>query len=294
MTEKNYCDFHIHTNFSDGQYSLIQVLKMCEKEHLSAIAIADHDSIKSCQMLEKINLNKYFSGDVVFGCEFRCVCENFPIEILGYGFDYKKLAPQLNKFKVTLLKDDKIKTKLLYNRLRALNSDFNFNINELDYKKEWCYKKLYEEALKNRKLQKLIKDESLSSSIMCFLRQGMCNPNSKFFCDMTKFYISATNLISIIHDCGGIAVVAHPMEYGDNYTEILNNLVREVDGIECYHPSSEGKEDVLLNFAKKNNKFITGGSDFHGNKGKLNSQKIIFEDCEKFIKTILHHEPKTL
>ena len=45
----------------------------------------------------------------------------------------------------------------------------------------------------------------------------------------------------------------------------------KIDGIECFHPSAEedGKIDYLIDYARKNNLFISGGSDFHG-KRKLN------------------------
>ena len=42
-----YVDLHIHTNNSDGQYSIEDILKKCEKAKLKIISITDHDSVQS-------------------------------------------------------------------------------------------------------------------------------------------------------------------------------------------------------------------------------------------------------
>ena len=45
-----------------------------------------------------------------------------------------------------------------------------------------------------------------------------------------------------------------------------------LDGVEAYHPSADAeKTEFLLNYARKNDLVITGGSDFHG---MYNSRKV--------------------
>jgi hypothetical protein len=48
--------------------------------------------------------------------------------------------------------------------------------------------------------------------------------------------------------------------------ELRKNI--KLDGIECFHPSAEinNRIEILIEYARKNNLFISGGSDFHGNK----------------------------
>ena len=43
---------------------------------------------------------------------------------------------------------------------------------------------------------------------------------------------------------------------------------RELDGIECFHPSAEenNKTEILVDYARKNKLYISGGSDYHGSK----------------------------
>ena len=45
--ENKYCDLHMHTIYSDGIFGVEEILKICENEKLSVIAITDHDSNES-------------------------------------------------------------------------------------------------------------------------------------------------------------------------------------------------------------------------------------------------------
>ena len=84
-----------------------------------------------------------------------------------------------------------------------------------------------------------------------------------------KFKISASDAIALIHDAGGLAVMAHP---GLNRTDsIIPGLVDAgMDGIECFHSKHPPKTaEHYLQLAAKHSLLVTGGSDCHGmNKGK--------------------------
>ena len=50
----------------------------------------------------------------------------------------------------------------------------------------------------------------------------------------------------------------------------MTDWIEELDGIECFHPSAdENEKNILKGYAKKNNLYISDGSDYHGKK-KLN------------------------
>ena len=45
--------------------------------------------------------------------------------------------------------------------------------------------------------------------------------------------------------------------------ELVDNY--EIDGIECYYPTfTKEQTDYLLKFCKMKNKYISGGTDYHG------------------------------
>ncbi len=78
------------------------------------------------------------------------------------------------------------------------------------------------------------------------------------------------DVIDIIHRSGGLAFLAHPFEYRiEDTIKFLDDLMKknELDGIECFHPSAnENATNILVEYAKKNNLYISGGSDYHGSK----------------------------
>lgn len=82
-------DLHIHTTYSDGTYSVKEILKEAQEKKLEVISITDHDNVKAYKEIWKIDVNNFYSGKIITGCEFKCVLPeyNLPIEILGYEFE---------------------------------------------------------------------------------------------------------------------------------------------------------------------------------------------------------------
>lgn len=85
-------DLHMHTSHSDGTDSVEELLKNAENKKLEIISITDHDQIEAYNEIEqKPELRKLFSGKIIIGAELKTYFDKVPIEILAYGFDYKKL-----------------------------------------------------------------------------------------------------------------------------------------------------------------------------------------------------------
>ena len=82
-------DLHIHSTYSDGSYTVKEILQEAENKNLEYISITDHDCVNAYKELENMNIKNYYKGNIIVGCEFKCYLEEFhiPIEILGYGFD---------------------------------------------------------------------------------------------------------------------------------------------------------------------------------------------------------------
>jgi hypothetical protein len=84
-----------------------------------------------------------------------------------------------------------------------------------------------------------------------------------------KLKIAAMDAIALIHQAGGLAVVAHPgLNHCDEIIPILAG--QGVDGIECFHSKHSAKMSKhYLSMAARLNLLVTGGSDCHGHsKGK--------------------------
>jgi predicted metal-dependent phosphoesterase TrpH len=95
-----------------------------------------------------------------------------------------------------------------------------------------------------------------------------------------KFKVSARDAIELIHQSGGVAVMAHP---GLNRSDaVIPRLVADgLDGLECYHSKhSPSTGEHYRALAKQYGLLVTGGSDCHGlNKGQplIGSVKLPYE-----------------
>ena len=71
-------DLHIHTNLSDGDYSLDEIINISKQNHCNKIAITDHEIINN---YSAYCINNNF--DIVNGVEFNTSEKG--MHILGYG-----------------------------------------------------------------------------------------------------------------------------------------------------------------------------------------------------------------
>jgi predicted metal-dependent phosphoesterase TrpH len=100
-------------------------------------------------------------------------------------------------------------------------------------------------------------------------------------------YLNVHEAIRRIIDAGGMAVLAHPVSFGN--MDLLPDLVDTgLGGIEVYHPShGTDAERVCLEAAEQYNLVTTGGSDFHGMYGNgseiLGSRSPGYEAVEQLL-----------
>jgi predicted metal-dependent phosphoesterase TrpH len=84
-----------------------------------------------------------------------------------------------------------------------------------------------------------------------------------------KYKISALDAMALLHQAGGLAVMAHP---GLNHCDQIIPRLAELglDGLECFHSRhTSTQSEYYLALAQRLNLAVTGGSDCHGlSKGK--------------------------
>lgn len=286
-------DLHMHTIYSDGDKTIEEVLKMCEERKLEYISITDHDTCWQYED-ETIKNNKIFSGKIIKGTELHAVFQNRSIEILAYNID----TNIINEWREKYYSENKLKKQqdIFFRRLLNICDKHGIIYDENKIKKpqkpsEYVEQPIYKEIITHKENHKILGEFTESFSI--FYRKGLANPESSYFMNHIEFRPKFKEVIDIIHKSGGKAFLAHPFEYKfDNTIGFINDLRKgaKLDGIECYHPSSEddNKKDILVEYARKNNLYISGGSDYHGKlkpaieigigRGKLNISKQIIEE----------------
>ncbi len=288
-------DIHIHTKYSDGDKTVEEILKICEEKNLEYISITDHNT---CRQYEDKSLNKnIFTGNIIKGVEMNAIFNNKKIEVLGYKIKETEIIEKWSErfFSEEILKEqqEKAKRKLLnICDKKGLIYDENKipqNIPVTDYITIYIYKEL----MKHKENYEILGE--YAESLNVFIRKGLMNPDSEYYTgsdDEPKPRYK--DVVDVIHKAGGLAFLAHPYEYRfDNTIDFINELrnEKELDGIECFHPSADEEQmEILVKYAKSNNLFISGGSDYHGRKkpdinigvgrGNLNISK---EYVEKWI-----------
>ena len=262
-------DLHIHTTYSDGDKTVVEILKMCEEKKLGYISLTDHDTCK--QYNDKaLKDNNIFSGKIIKGTELHAVFQKKNIEILAYDIDTDVINNWCEKY----YSEDKLKEqqKILFKRLLDIADKHGiiYNIDKIQKPKnafEYVEPLIYNEFLEHKENYHILGEFAESFNI--FFRKGLANPKSSYFMNHIEFRPQYKEVINIIHKAGGKAFLAHPFEYKIEDTITLIEKLRKdtnLDGIECFHPSSEekSKRDILITYAKENNLFISGGSDYHG------------------------------
>lgn len=286
-------DIHLHSIYSDGDKTIEEILKMWEERKLEYISITDHDT---CKQYEDMALkdNKIFSGKIIKGSELHAVFQNRNIEILAYNIN----PTIINEWCERYYSEDKLKEQqeIFRKRIFEIYDKHGLiydksKIREPQKVSEYVEWPIYEEMMTHKENHKILGEFAESFNI--FFRKGLTNPESSYFMNHVEFRPKYKEVIDIIHKAGGRAFLAHPFEYKfEDTIGFINDLRQEseLDGIECFHPSSanDNKKDILVEYARKNNLYISGGSDYHGSpkpgieigigRGNLNISKDIIEE----------------
>ncbi|GFZ33023.1 phosphatase [Clostridium zeae] len=258
-------DLHIHTTTSDGSDEAKEILIKAEQLGLKYISITDHDSIGAYKKLKDINIHNYYKGVLIPGCEFSAVHNGKPIEILGYGIDLDVINS------IGIVSDDKFYErentylKKLMEVCRNLNLKYTDN---LSIKGKYFATQIMHADLKKYAENEKHVDKAVWESLNSFYRTCVNNPDSPFFLDQMKDYVTVPEAAALIKKAGGKSFLAHLYGYFvEDHEAFLNSIVslNVLDGIECYHSlHSMEKTKALLNYCEKNNIYSSGGSDYHG------------------------------
>lgn len=266
-------DMHIHTLYSDGDKSIEEVLKLCEDKKLEYISITDHNNCR--QYEDRAFQQGIFTGKVIIGAEMSATMDNGKgIEFLAYNIKNQKIinewADKFFSYQILKEKFDRDKNKvidicnknnLIYNK-KILNKDLPVT--------DFFVVHMYFELIKYK--ENFQKMNGYINNFNDFRWNCLANPKSIFYMgEDNSPKPNFRNVADIIHKAGGLVFLAHPFEYRfENTIEFIDELRGEIklDGLECYHPSAEkdNRIDLLIDYARKNNLYMSGGSDFHGDK----------------------------
>jgi len=246
-------DLHIHSVFSDGTATLPELIQLAVERQLTGIALTDHDTTEG--VIECIRLGQLKNLLVVSGLEISAMHHGTSLHILGYGIDPEN--PALCDWLDQLQKGRKKRNQCILEKLNSLGIDITDNeVAKLSMQGQTGRPHIARLLVTKGYVQ------TMNDAFRLYLGK-----NKPAWC--SRFSYTAAESIAIIHQAGGIAVLAHPGQIDPamkKQPQIIRELnERKLDGLEIFYPShTRIMQKKLIGLAQKYNLLATGGSDYHG------------------------------
>ena len=259
-------DLHTHTNISDGTDTVKELLENANNINLEVLSITDHDTTDA--YYDVIKLRDLFKGIIISGVELKAYYDGMPLEVLGYGIDHTKI--NINRNAVFDMQVDCLEEFKNIGRSLGLKFDENIQVSKTDSRRKYASFTFAEELLKHKENESILLSIGPMFTQTEFYRVHASNKKSIFYYDESKLGITIEKAIDMIHNAGGLAFLAHPLIYPyekDKFEEIEHILkTYNLDGIEVDYPLFTQNDRIKLReIAKKHNKYISGGTDYHAN-----------------------------
>ena len=252
-------DLHVHSTYSDGTFTPAQLVAEAKAKNLKAFALTDHDTIAG--VAECITEGKKAGIEVIPGIEISCSYTggrifDKEVHIVGLFIDYLDEA-FIRKTSVGVDTRNERNLKLI-----ALMNENGFPVSLEEMHEMYGADTIITRA-----------------HFAAWMREkGYVKTNAeafdKYFGDTKPFYIprektKPEDAISMIHEAGGVAVLAHPILYNLSESELslLCSTLKKagLDGIEAIYSTYRNGDEILIRrLAREHGLTISGGSDFHG------------------------------
>ena len=263
-----FADLHLHTLFSDGTFTPEELVLNAQKQGLACIALTDHDTVEGCARAGAAAAA--VKMEFIPGAELTAEHEDIEVHILGYFLDTQNrvLLEKLARFQAD-------RQNRIHEMCAALNKHGVPLKAEAVFALANCQSPGRPHVARAMVKEKLI--GNLDEAFERYLKKGR-----PAWVPKTK--MSALESVQLIHQAGGLAVMAHP---GLNRTdEIIPALVDAgLDGIECFHTKhSTVMAERYLEIAEKHHLLVTGGSDCHGFSKKaplIGTVKLPYDHVER-------------
>ena len=246
-------DLHTHSIYSDGTASPAQLISMAATLGLKGFALTDHDTTEG--VIEAVRLGLAENIPVLSGLEISTLHQGYSLHVLGYGVDpaHPELCSWLKRLQQGRSERNiKILAKLAKLGI-AISSEEVEQLSQCG-------------QTGRPHIARLLIDKGCVKTMQEAFTYYL-GRNKPAWC--SRFSYTASETIDIIHQSGGIAVLAHPGPL-DSGMKLQPQLVRELverklDGLEVYYPSHSRKMKKRLKaLADTYGLVATGGSDYHG------------------------------
>ena len=264
-------DLHIHTNVSDGKYTVKEIIDMAIKNNVTTISITDHDNI-GAYTKESIEYAKGKNINLIYGVEISTKINRCGIHVLGYNIDLN------NKELIDKLYLSRNSRHIYLKEVAEVLIELGYvvNVEKLDKIESVTKSHIAQDVVSNPKNKKLLMKEFGFIPDKGMFIETLMNEGKKAYVE--KKTLSTKEASDIIKQAGGKVVLAHPVAYTyeDNLTEKdINKIIDDMnpDGLESFYIYVDRNNRVIndidrwIKVAKEKNLFMTIGSDFHQDDG---------------------------
>jgi predicted metal-dependent phosphoesterase TrpH len=250
-----WIDLHCHSTASDGTLAPQEVVQLAVRNGLSALSLTDHDTIAG---VAAAAAEASRAGiDFIPGIE---ISATYPspgtLHILGYGVDPQ--SPVLHELTRQLLEGRDTRNPRIVARLQEL--DIAITMDEVEQEAGG-------NVIGRPHIAAILMRKGYVSSIKEAFNKYLAEGGLAYF---DKERLAPPRALELIHQSGGLAVLAHPIQLRCQNDAQLDRQVKDlVDlglaGIEVIHSDHDAAwVEKCTRLADRYGLLKTGGSDFHG------------------------------
>ena len=243
-------DLHCHTKISDGSLGIEELLNIAKRRGLSALAVTDHDTTAGAT--RAVILGKRMGMRVIHGVEFSTIDgqRGNRAHLLCYQCDYPDRLEGLCR------RIGESRRAAALESIRKVMRYYPITP-ELVVKCATGSTNIYKQHIMHA-----LMDAGYADSIFGELYEKLFGENG--CAKAAKSYPDVREVLTAIHEAGGIAVLAHPHTYHNE--ALLEELIDlGLDGVEVWHHTNTPEQtEQLLTLTRERGLVATGGSDFHG------------------------------
>lgn len=258
MSAVGYADLHIHTTASDSSYSPAEVVARAVRNHVTLMAVCDHNVIAGSLAAEPLARDAGIS--FVRGVEIDALYAGRDVHMLAYHPDFEHRA-----FRELIAHARYALDHMSEVLLERLKGEFP----ALDMAEYRAF--AYDPAKGGWPMLQYLLYKGVTGSI----REGMALYPRYDVTYAGAGFVPLDEVIGTVHAAGGAIVVAHPCETFKHLDDkdvlalVGGAIDAGADGVECYYPTqNEALTQALVELAQRRGLKITAGSDCHGAFGK--------------------------
>ena len=257
-------DLQSHSTVSDGQLEPADVVRSAAEAGVTVMSLTDHDGVAGVP--QALETAAELGIECVPAIEMSCVHKySEDLHICGYWVDLDKIQPACDRAQQERVD----RAKKIIGKLNEHGVDVSFD--------DAVAKAGAADAIGRPHIAKAA---GAGPDLGPFFEEYLV-PGAKAF--VSREWPMAEEAVRIIHDAGGVAVVAHPywdVSEPEQVRDLVESLVNEVglDGIETFYPPhTEEQTRHCLELCEEFGLVPTASSDFHGPTHKTFSKWADYE-----------------